>query len=170
MKETQSEPPEAAIQVIRQAISCDICGTEMQNPNHWFVVFDRGAEFRMTCWNSRSRLRSDARHLCGQTCLHKLVDEYMARTIADRAAASTEQPQSEKKVHKIDASLTSTVAHSTTQAPAGTGLASTGPAGNGTFDQLADAPSYNTRTWQAGAWKREREREQRASLRPFNCR
>ena len=29
----------------------------MQNPNHWFVVYDRGPEFRMTRWNTRTRLR-----------------------------------------------------------------------------------------------------------------
>jgi hypothetical protein len=161
MKETQNTSPGAKARVIRQAISCDICGTEMQNPNHWFVVFDRGAEFRMSRWNSRTRLRPDARHLCGQTCLHKLVDEYMARTIADRAPASAEEPQSEKKApqlttRKIDASLTSNAAHAATPAPAG--------------NQLADVPAHNTRTWEAAAWKREREREQRAALRPFNCR
>jgi hypothetical protein len=86
--------------VIRQAISCDICGREMQNPNHWFVVYDRGPEFRMTRWNTRTRLRPEARHLCGQTCLHKLVDDFMARTISERTSTATadkaDQPQPEK--------------------------------------------------------------------------
>jgi hypothetical protein len=72
----------------------------MQNPNHWFVVYDGGPEFRMTRWNTRTRLRPDARHLCGQTCLHKLVDDFMARTISDRASAipdKSDQPQLEKQ-------------------------------------------------------------------------
>jgi hypothetical protein len=71
----------------------------MQNPNHWFVVHDGGPEFRMTRWNTRTRLRPDARHLCGQTCLHKLVDDFMARTTFDRATTTADkagQPQSEK--------------------------------------------------------------------------
>ena len=71
----------------------------MQNPNHWFVVYDGGPEFRMTRWNSRTRLRPDARHLCGQTCLHKLVDDFMVRTISDRVTTTADkagQPQPEK--------------------------------------------------------------------------
>jgi len=27
--------------VIRQAISCDICGTEKKQTNHWFVAYDQ---------------------------------------------------------------------------------------------------------------------------------
>jgi hypothetical protein len=71
----------------------------MQNANHWFVVYDGGPEFRMTRWSPRTRLRPKARHLCGQTCLHKLVDDFMARTISDRAATMADKaghPQPEK--------------------------------------------------------------------------
>jgi len=33
-------------------------------------------------WNSRNRLRPGSKHLCGQTCLHKLVDDFMAKLLA----------------------------------------------------------------------------------------
>ena len=56
----------------------------MQRTNHWFVAYDQGAELRISGWNSRSRLRAGAKHLCGHTCLHKLVDDFMARTLAVR--------------------------------------------------------------------------------------
>jgi len=69
-------------QVIRQAISCDICATEKKQTNHWFVAYDQGGELRVSGWNSRNRLRPGSKHLCGQTCLHKLVDDFMAKLLA----------------------------------------------------------------------------------------
>jgi hypothetical protein len=70
--------------VIRQAISCDICGNEKQQTNHWFVAYDQGGELRVAGWSSRNRLRPGSKHLCGQTCLHKLVDEFLANAISGR--------------------------------------------------------------------------------------
>ncbi len=72
--------------VIRQAISCDICGRDKQQTNHWFVAYEHGSELRISGWNSHARTSAKAKHLCGQTCLHKLVDDFMARTLASRAA------------------------------------------------------------------------------------
>jgi len=71
--------------VIRQAISCDICGNEKKQTNHWFVAYDQGGELRVAGWSSRNRLRPGSKHLCGQTCLHKLVDEFMAKAISGRS-------------------------------------------------------------------------------------
>jgi hypothetical protein len=86
--------------LIRQAISCDICGTEMQHPTHWFVAYDQGAELRLSGWNSRSRLRAGAKHLCGQTCLHRLVDDFMARTLSARAPSAADKNATEEKPHE----------------------------------------------------------------------
>jgi len=76
--------------VIRQAISCDICGTEKKQTNHWFVAYDQGGELRVSGWSSRNRLRPGAKHLCGQICLHKLVDDFMAKTLAVRAPSTVQ--------------------------------------------------------------------------------
>ena len=81
--------------MIRQAISCDICGTEMLNSNHWFVANTNGSELRIRSWNSRNRLRAGMQHLCGQTCLHKLVDEFMAGYLHERVTASTNSAASQ---------------------------------------------------------------------------
>ncbi len=102
--------------MIRQAISCDICGTEMQNANHWFVAYDHGPELRVSIWGARIRLRAGARHLCGQTCLHKLVDEFMAKGLSLRISPSAEKSSNEKrnplaKPARSDTSLTSLAAH-----------------------------------------------------------
>lgn len=72
--------------MIRQAISCDICGAEKKQTNHWFVACEQAGELRVSGWSSRNRLRTGSKHLCGQTCLHKLIDEFLARTIAGRPA------------------------------------------------------------------------------------
>jgi hypothetical protein len=105
--------------VIRQAISCDICGAEKKQTNHWFVASEQAGELRIGGWSSRNRLRAGSKHLCGQTCLHKLVDEFMARTIAGRAAAPAsagpapaEHADPEPARADIDASLTSAAAYS----------------------------------------------------------
>lgn len=121
--------------MIRQAISCDICGTDKQQTNHWFVAYDQGAELRITGWNTRSRLRTGAKHLCGQTCLHKLVDDFMAQTLSTRVPPVAEQTHHDESRSiqppvRVDASLTSAAAHPAPQrsAPARTTPALPGPA------------------------------------------
>jgi hypothetical protein len=101
--------------VIRQAISCDICGSEKRQTNHWFVAYELGGELRMSGWTSRHRLRPDSKHLCGQTCLHKLVDEFMAKSIAVRTQRSEEEepalPIAPALPAATDTSLTSKAAY-----------------------------------------------------------
>ncbi len=92
--------------VIRQAISCDICGTEKKQTNHWFVAYDQGGELRVSGWNSRNRLRPGSKHLCGQTCLHKLVDDFMAQALSTRVRPLVEEEVAEQAVG-ADSSLTS---------------------------------------------------------------
>ena len=77
--------------MIRQAISCDICGRDKQQTNHWFVVCEHATELRVSGWSSQARMSTKAKHLCGQTCLHKLIDEYMARTLTARVASSVDE-------------------------------------------------------------------------------
>ena len=95
--------------MIRQAISCDICGTEKRQTNHWFVAYEQGGELRMSGWSSRLRLRPGSKHLCGQTCLHKLVDEYMAKSLAVRAQRGDEDEPALPVA--TDTSLTSRAAY-----------------------------------------------------------
>ena len=66
----------------------------------------------MSGWNSRNRLRPGSKHLCGQTCLHKLVDDFMARALAVRPQPGAEE-QAEVEVPAVatDANLTSNAAY-----------------------------------------------------------
>lgn len=177
--------------MIRQAISCDICGAEKKQTNHWFVACEQAGELRVSGWSSRNRLRAGTKHLCGQTCLHKLVDEFMARSIAGRAPATAAE-QASPALAEVDTSLTSLAAYSdpessarsgapaalaeapVTLAPALVGArqaAVVAIASRPVPDSVAaaaghapldDAPAYSSRRWRAEAWERERNRELRA--------
>lgn len=92
--------------MIRQAISCDICAAEKRQTNHWFVAYEQGGELRVSGWTSRHRLKPDSKHLCGQTCLHKLIDEYIAKSIAARAQRGGEAAGAEAAtLNSTDTSL-----------------------------------------------------------------
>jgi hypothetical protein len=78
------------------------------------VAYDQGAELRVSGWNSRNRLRPGSKHLCGQTCLHKLVDDFLARTLTSRmsrAAQNDAEDELARPAVKTDVSLTSSVAY-----------------------------------------------------------
>lgn len=167
--------------MIRQAISCDICGTEKRQTNHWFVAYEQGGELRVSGWSSRHRLRPGSEHLCGQTCLHKLVDEFVAKSNAARGLHTEEEP--EAKLHReslppVDTSLTSsaaygdvdssarlptardTIANRPSLSPAPKSV--TMPLNTEALDLSAvsvEAPRYTQRNRRAAAWERERERE-----------
>jgi hypothetical protein len=173
--------------VIRQAISCDICGTEKKQTNHWFVAYDQGGELRVSGWNSRNRLRPGSKHLCGQTCLHKLVDDFMARALAARPPkAPDDEAEVDNQTSATDASLTSDAAFAAAGSPVRLPASPVpltpqrlspstlaGPmvvparlqAETPAPPTREDVPGYASPNWRAEAWERERERELRAAER-----
>jgi hypothetical protein len=173
--------------VIRQAISCDICGSEKKQTNHWFVAYDQSGELRVSGWNSRNRLRPGSKHLCGQTCLHKLVDEFMAKDLAVRGQpAAAAKSETGRQRADIDSSLTSEAAFEEFESSARlitqpTPIAPNRPLVMPPVELVAvasrvraeepdtplsgESPNYASRNWRIEAWKREREREMRASER-----
>jgi hypothetical protein len=176
--------------MIRQAISCDICAAEKRQTNHWFVAYEQGGELRVSGWTSRHRLRPDSKHLCGQTCLHKLVDEFMVKSIARRVQHNGEAAEAEAELAVLaDTSLATAAAAKAAAVEAAAEVESsarllTPPAPvppkppyrpqpeivtmpsrpvSQDFPPLpADTLRYASRRWHAEAWEREREREQRA--------
>jgi len=154
--------------VIRQAISCDICGTEMLNANHWFVAYDQGPDLRLSAWNARTRLRAGAKHLCGQTCLHKLVDEFMAEVLNVRTAPPASKPATDElralsKAQHIDARLTTGAAHATQSRPTISAAYLDQKEEFESSARMLPSPIRASRTSRLEAWKREREREERAA-------
>jgi hypothetical protein len=140
------------------------------------VAYEQGEELRISGWSSRTRLRQGSKHLCGQTCLHKLVDDFMARSIAVRAHAAAADVQGGVST---DTSLTSNAAHLEAESSARL-LTPSMPAlpkpPFGAQVELVTQPGrlqprefaaaggptrYASRNWQSEAWERERERELR---------
>ena len=169
--------------VIRQAISCDICASEKKQTNHWFVAYEQGGELRVSGWSSRNRLRPGSKHLCGQTCLHKLVDEFFARALAMRLPAlAAEEAAVGMPRSNTDTSLTSNEAYEEIESSARVVTPPRQEVPNRSAlrpvaelvavpsrpraeeaDALPPAdPIYSARNWRVEAWKRERERESRA--------
>ena len=173
--------------MIRQSVSCDICGTEKRQTNHWFVAHEHAGELRLSGWSSRNRSRAGSKHLCGQTCLHKLVDEFMARSLASRAQpAAAERTDATAPQPANDTSLTADAAHIAEESsarlvtPAKPVIPRRPPAPvappaipvpaqlkmETAVTVLADEPpGYSSRNWRAEAWEREREREHRSAER-----
>ena len=78
-----------AIQLI---ISCDKCRVDMRQSNRWFLAYEHEGELRLSGWSLRQSERPRAYHLCGHTCLHRLVDNFITyMTTGHREIAVAEQ-------------------------------------------------------------------------------
>lgn len=70
--------------MIRQAINCDMCGAEkVGSTSHWFVADEQGGEMRLRGWEAPTKgLRKSLKHLCGQKCVQRLMDNFTASLMA----------------------------------------------------------------------------------------
>ena len=173
--------------MIRQAISCDICGAEKKHAKHWFVAYEHAGELRVSGWNANGRARAGAKHLCGQTCLHKLVDEFIAGSMTLRMPPPVPEAVIEEPLLAADVAPTSIASYASAAScvadlPAPTLPARTNPvaviaiAPSRSVDEprppvaalppADDQPSYTSCHWRTEAWERERERERRAGIAP----
>jgi hypothetical protein len=120
--------------------------------------------------------------LCGQTCLHKLVDDFLARTLTSRiprAAQIDEEDEILVQAVKTDTSLTEVatskeVAASSRLIAAPAPVSAARPPLRMQMELVAlppkardaeaaaainEPPRYASRNWRTAAWERERERE-----------
>ena len=166
--------------MIRQAISCDICGTEMLNANHWFVACDSGPELSISVWNPRIKFRASMRHLCGHKCLHKLVDDFTARALTV-GLASAETSEFTRKAARRSSALNDTklapLQSRPQRSPTVIGACTQEPESSARliWPARAEPPRVvpDPAALRAEAWKRERERLRQAeqmtsSRRAFN--
>ena len=63
--------------MIRQIVTCDVCGEEKEQTNHWFVAWEQEGEFRISGLTQANSQETAAKHLCGENCVHKLLDEFL---------------------------------------------------------------------------------------------
>jgi hypothetical protein len=64
--------------VVTEKATCDICGVEKLESNHWVMVAN-ASEFGVTFspWDTET-YRSYLRHLCGEACAGKLLAQKIA--------------------------------------------------------------------------------------------
>ena len=73
--------------MIRQAINCDMCGAErLEGTSRWFVADEVKGEIRLRGWESPQKSRRNARHLCGQKCVQRMIDNFTATLLAGQQA------------------------------------------------------------------------------------
>lgn len=101
--------------MIKQVITCDICGAQKREANHWFVASQESGELRINGWNSLRLLSPETKHLCGETCAHKLISQFLVRLVE----AGPERAE--------ESSDTAPAAERTTSARADCGIPSASP-------------------------------------------
>jgi hypothetical protein len=67
----------------KQVYVCDVCGAERKEANHWFVLgppadCNPDAIFIISKWPHNVDM-GWAKHVCGQVCAHKMIDEFLSR-------------------------------------------------------------------------------------------
>jgi len=67
--------------MIRHTISCDMCGAQKREANHWFIAYEESGELNVSSWVSPHLYRSGTKHLCGESCLHKLLSTFLAQAV-----------------------------------------------------------------------------------------
>lgn len=143
--------------VIRKAISCDICGTEMLSANHWFVARESGNELRISPWSGHNQFRGSCRHLCGHKCLHKFLDDFTARALQPQPAANAASMSSPSQ-YKGSLTPRSLSSHLPV-------INSRSPEPESPAHLLAPPQPFLERSsphqLYAEAWKRERDRQQK---------
>jgi hypothetical protein len=83
----QYEARQGRTEMIRQAINCDMCGAErLEGTSRWFVADEVKGEIRLRGWESPQKSRRNARHLCGQKCVQRMMDNFTATLLAGQQA------------------------------------------------------------------------------------
>ena len=98
--------------MIRQAISCDICGAEKRQTNHWFVAYAHGGELRVTGWTANAPPARRGRNTCAArpACTSWWMNSSPGTWPAGRKPPLP-TPQTRRQAVATDTSLTSSAAH-----------------------------------------------------------
>lgn len=90
--------------MIRQAINCDMCGAEkLESASHWFVAEEQGGELRMRAWGTSKGTKKNLKHLCGQKCVQRLMDNFTASVLAGLHAGKGTKDAAQEKLQPVAA-------------------------------------------------------------------
>ena len=88
--------------MIRQAINCDMCGAErVESTSFWFVADELGGEIRLRGWESPKKSRRNVRHLCGQKCVQRMMDNFTASLKAGLQAGKAPKEPAAQTAHQL---------------------------------------------------------------------
>ena len=80
----------------RTADTCEICGAEKKQTNHWYVALTTHNTYQLVTWDVASQAgRLDdnrAACICGQACAHRLLDQFLSGVTAAAARPAEEFP------------------------------------------------------------------------------
>jgi hypothetical protein len=68
--------------MIRQTINCDICAAEKLSTSYWFVAYEQGGEITLRGWEAPKSSRKNAKHLCGQKCVQRMMSNFTAAVMS----------------------------------------------------------------------------------------
>jgi hypothetical protein len=65
----------------KETVTCDVCGAERKEVNHWFVLAfsPEHGSVSVFPWDRATYYIKDGKHVCGQACAHKLLDEFLSK-------------------------------------------------------------------------------------------
>ncbi len=69
--------------MIKTCYICDICGAERKETNHWFAA-NVGRTLVLRQWEDKQKGNA---HICGQECVHKMLDKWMSEKEKGKADA-----------------------------------------------------------------------------------
>jgi len=63
---------------VTEQFSCDVCKKPKQGTNHWFAAYRENHMINVFFWTAvKAEKLRDYKHLCGQECVLKAVNEWM---------------------------------------------------------------------------------------------
>ena len=61
----------------REVFTCDICGKERGQVNHWFLAYGSGGYQVFYRWDEVPPKTTGVKHLCGAECAHSLLSRFL---------------------------------------------------------------------------------------------
>lgn len=61
----------------RTVFSCDICGVDRRETNHWYWVLAKSDAITFRRWSAN--VPRTAKHVCGEGCAHRLLDQFVSQ-------------------------------------------------------------------------------------------
>jgi hypothetical protein len=68
--------PEGAEKVRKEIFTCDVCGAEKKEANHWWMAQISSRQFLLWPWDTGARDKGIL-HLCGEACVLKRLSEFL---------------------------------------------------------------------------------------------